>query len=50
MTWEQPKEQDEPIEEKQVCEKCGNDTFRIYIKIIVDDARMYYAKCGEFQI
>jgi hypothetical protein len=44
MSWEQPKEQNEPAEEKQVCEKCGNETFRVYIKIIIDDARLYCAK------
>ena len=48
MSWEKAKEQNEPTEEKQVCEKCGNDTFRVYIKIIIDDARLYCAKCGEF--
>lgn len=41
------KEEDEPVKEKQVCQKCGNDTFRVYIKIIIDDARLYCAKCGE---
>jgi ribosomal protein S27AE len=45
--WEAPKEKDEPAEEKQVCQKCGNDTFRVYIKIIIDDARLYCTKCGE---
>jgi ribosomal protein S27AE len=45
--WDSPKEEDEPKEEKQVCQKCGNDTFRVYIKIIIDDARLYCAKCGE---
>jgi len=45
--WNTPEEKDEPAEEKQVCKKCGNDTFRVYIKIIIDDARLYCAKCGE---
>ena len=45
--WDPLKEEDEPKEEKQVCQKCGNDTFRVYIKIIIDDARLYCAKCGE---
>jgi transcription initiation factor TFIIIB Brf1 subunit/transcription initiation factor TFIIB len=48
MDWELPNEQHEPAEEKQVCRNCGNDTFRLYIKIIIDDARMYCAKCGNF--
>lgn len=47
MDWDILNEENEPIEEKMICEKCGNDTFRVYIKIIVDDARMYCAKCGE---
>ena len=40
-------EKNEPAEEKQVCQKCGNDTFKVYIKIIIDDTRLYCAKCGE---
>ena len=47
MNWEKLSEETEPAEEKQVCQKCGNDTFRAYIKIIIDDARLYCAKCGE---
>lgn len=27
--WQPPNEQNEPAEEKQVCPKCGNDTFRV---------------------
>ena len=41
------KEEDEPAKEKQICRKCGNDSFRVYIKIIIDDARLYCSKCGE---
>jgi len=48
MNWDPPKEEDEPVEEKQVCPKCGNDTFRVYIRIIIDDARLYCSQCGEF--
>ena len=48
MIWEPPKEENEKPEHKQTCEKCGNDTFRIYIKIIIDDAHLYCAKCGTF--
>jgi hypothetical protein len=44
MNWTPPNETDEPEEEKQVCQNCGNDTFRVYIKIIIDDARLYCAK------
>jgi len=40
-------EKNEPAEEKQVCQKCGADIFRVYIRIIIDDARLYCAKCGE---
>lgn len=32
---------------KQVCQKCGNDTFKVFIKIIIDDARLFCAKCVE---
>jgi late competence protein required for DNA uptake (superfamily II DNA/RNA helicase) len=45
--WEPPTEKTEPAEEKQVCQKCDNDTFRVYIKIIIDDARLYCTNCGE---
>ena len=48
MDWEEPSETNEPINEKQVCQFCGNDTFRVYIKVIIDDARLYCAKCGKF--
>jgi len=42
------KEKQEKKEEKIICKKCGNDTFHIYVKVIIDDARLYCAKCGEF--
>lgn len=42
------KEKNEKPHEKVVCDKCGNDTFRVYIKVIIDDARIYCAKCGAF--
>ena len=42
-----PNEKNEPDKEKQFCQKCGNDAFHVYIKIIIDDARLYCAKCGE---
>jgi ribosomal protein L37E len=48
MIWQPPKESKEPKKEKQVCRKCGNDSFRVYIKVIIDDARLYCAKCGEY--
>jgi hypothetical protein len=32
---------------KWVCDKCGNDTFRVYAAIIIDEARLYCTKCGE---
>ena len=45
MNWETSNENNEPAEEKQVCQKCGNDIFRVYIKIIIDDAlRLYLSK------
>ncbi len=48
MNWKEPVEKDEPLNEKQLCRNCGNDTFRVYIKIIIDDARLYCTKCGVF--
>ncbi len=50
MNWKSTTEKDEQPENKQVCEKCGNDTFRVYINIIIDDARLYCTKCGEYYI
>lgn len=44
-----PKEKKEKTPEKVICEKCGNDTFRVYITLFIDDARLYCAKCGEYQ-
>jgi ribosomal protein S27AE len=46
--WEFPTEKDEKPEEKEVCSHCGNDTFRVYITLFIDDARLYCAKCGNF--
>lgn len=34
-------------EHKCVCKKCGNVRFRVYIKIIIDDAELFCARCGE---
>lgn len=39
-------EEKEDIKDKCVCD-CGNDSFRIYISIIIDDARLYCSKCGK---
>ena len=47
MDWGELNEKNESPAEKQICQKCGNDTFRVYIKTIIDDARLYCAKCGE---
>jgi ribosomal protein L37E len=44
-----PNEKKEKPQEKVICKKCGNDTFRVYITVIIDDARLYCAKCGEYQ-
>lgn len=41
------KEKDEDPKEKIVCNTCGNDMFRVYITIIIDDARLYCTKCGK---
>lgn len=48
MDWKEPSEKNEPADEKQICQNCGNDTFHVYIKAIIDDARLYCAKCGKF--
>ena len=50
MEWEAPDEKQENIEAKVFCKKCGNDTFHVYIKVIIDDAQLYCANCGEFFI
>ena len=41
------KEENEDSQDTVICEKCGNDTFRAYITIIVDDIRLYCDRCGE---
>lgn len=37
-------EKAEDFADKCVCE-CGNDSFRVYITTIIDDARLYCNKC-----
>lgn len=34
-------------EHKHVCDKCGNDSWRVYIKIVIDDAELICTKCGN---
>jgi len=48
--WESPSEKDEPATEKLVCKNCNNDAFRVYMKVIIDDARLYCTKCGAFVV
>jgi ribosomal protein L37E len=48
MEWKTPNEKKEKSKEKLICKKCGNDSFHVYIKVIIDDARLYCAKCGEY--
>ncbi len=33
--------------DKCVCEYCGNDTFKVYIKVIIDDAELICSKCNK---
>lgn len=33
--------------DKVICDHCGNDTFKVYIRIIIDDARLFCSKCGK---
>lgn len=40
-------EKSENPKEKMTCTHCGNDTFRVYITIVIDDARLYCSKCGK---
>ncbi len=40
-------EQNENVKDKVICKTCGSDTFRVYIEIIIDDARLYCTKCGK---
>lgn len=47
MTQLDHEEKDENPKEKVICNTCGNDTFRVYITAIIDDARLYCTKCGK---
>ncbi len=40
-------EKQENPKEKIICNTCGNDTFRVYAGVSIDDARMYCTKCGK---
>lgn len=40
-------EKAEEKEDKTICSNCKNDSFRVYISVIIDDARLYCSKCGE---
>lgn len=40
-------EKNENPKEKIVCNNCGNDTFKVYITTVIDDARLYCTKCGK---
>ena len=48
--WVAPVEINENQENKQICSKCGNDSFRVYIRVIIDDVCLYCSKCGEFHL
>lgn len=34
-------------QEKSICTYCGNDSFKVFIRIIIDDAVLFCAKCGK---
>jgi len=44
MDRKEPSEKDEPENDKQICQRFDNETFGVYIKTIIDDARLYCAK------
>ena len=48
--WDRQTEQNEKPEHKQICKHFGNEIFRIYITTFIDDARLYCAKCGKFDL
>lgn len=39
-------EETERVGDKELCQ-CGCDQFRVYISVVIDDARLYCVKCGE---
>ena len=43
------KELKEKSDSKVIC-SCGSDSFRIYIDVIIDDARLYCSICGKEHI
>jgi hypothetical protein len=43
------KESTQNPNEKMICDTCGNDSFRVYITVFIDDARLYCARCGEYK-
>ncbi len=40
------KERKEKVKNQMICENCGGDSFRVYITVIIDDARLYCSICG----
>jgi hypothetical protein len=48
MDYDSYLEQNQNPEDKVVCKKCGNDTFRVYVTVSIDDVRLYCSKCREF--
>ena len=39
-------ENSELYNDKQICEKCGNENFRVYVSAILNDARIYCSACN----
>jgi hypothetical protein len=43
----QEEEKQEPKKDLMICKFCGNASWRVYITVIIDDARCYCTKCGK---
>lgn len=39
-------ENSELYNDKQICEKCGGENFRVYVSVSLEDARVYCSSCN----